>query len=272
MNEHEPEADPALDPEQEARVRVAARRPRCGAATQRDARPTWRPGSTRPWPVLRGRAERSPGETRERRTPAPAVGPPRRRCRGRRHRARCGWSRRRQPRHGQLRGHSRRAGSGERREPLSPGPSDAPVPSAGRAPGSKSRALRESAEACPRRCRRSPRLPSTPMSPGSCAADAGVVTPDERSTDQPAQVRLTSEDPAPRQQSKTDALLTGRARARRSPTVPRPTRCSYDGVAAALLVHPEQDGERLVEAWTCDGDRGWTAPVTVTVRSPGDPD
>jgi hypothetical protein len=29
----------------------------------------------------------------------------------------------------------------------------------------------------------------------------------------------------------------------------------YDGTRAALVIHPAQGGERLVEAWTCGGDR-----------------
>lgn len=38
----------------------------------------------------------------------------------------------------------------------------------------------------------------------------------------------------------------------------------YDGRLAALVVHPEQDGARLVEAWTCAGDRR----LTVTTLGP----
>ncbi len=35
--------------------------------------------------------------------------------------------------------------------------------------------------------------------------------------------------------------------------VPNPV--EYDGVLAVLVVHPERDGQQLVEAWTCSGNR-----------------
>jgi hypothetical protein len=34
-----------------------------------------------------------------------------------------------------------------------------------------------------------------------------------------------------------------------------PSRVTYDGRPAVLVVHPLRDGRRLVEAWTCTGDR-----------------
>jgi hypothetical protein len=150
---------------------------------------------------------------------------------------------------------SRGAASGETR--LSQAPSDAPVPSAGAGvtPGSKSRALRESAEAV----RTLPALTTASFHAdvaGLLRTDTGVVTPDERSTDQSgAESGSTSEEPSAPQQSKTDALLT---RACPGPAVTdgaaaNPVR--VDGSLAVLLVHPEKDGEQLVEAWTCDGDR-----------------
>ena len=47
----------------------------------------------------------------------------------------------------------------------------------------------------------------------------------------------------------------------------------YDGSPAALVVRPEQGGERLVEAWTCSGDRRLdSATVPVGVPTPGKSD
>jgi hypothetical protein len=34
-----------------------------------------------------------------------------------------------------------------------------------------------------------------------------------------------------------------------------PSRVTYDGRPAVLVIHPLRDGRRLVEAWTCTGDR-----------------
>lgn len=51
----------------------------------------------------------------------------------------------------------------------------------------------------------------------------------------------------------------------------------YDGTPAALVVHPERDGARLVDAWTCAGDRllnRTQVPVTKDTSgqsSPGNP-
>ena len=49
----------------------------------------------------------------------------------------------------------------------------------------------------------------------------------------------------------------------------------YDGSPAALVVRPEQEGERLVEAWTCSGDRrldSATVPVGVPTSGKSDSD
>ena len=48
----------------------------------------------------------------------------------------------------------------------------------------------------------------------------------------------------------------------------------YDGSPAALVVQPEKEGTRLVEAWTCGGDRlldSATVPVGVPTSGKVDP-
>ena len=164
--------------------------------------------------------------------------------------------------------------------PLSPAPSEAPVPSAGSAesPGSEARTLRESAGAV----RALPAVTTASFDTDVAALlrRGAVVTPGERTagrpsdqsgdqpTDQPtdrprADVRgSTSGDsqgsrPPPRAGPERCSVP---ARARRSPTAPWPTRCASTASSPCWWSIPAKDGEQLVEAWTCQGDRGWTAP------------
>ena len=136
----------------------------------------------------------------------------------------------------------------------SQGPSDAPVPSAGSgvSPGSKARALRESADAL----RTLPALTTASFDTdvaGLLRTDPGVVTPG--SAGQSGAGSGATQEPRATQRSKTEAQLT---RACPGPAVTdgavaNPVR--VDGALAVLLVHPAKDGEQLVEAWTCAGDR-----------------
>ena len=142
--------------------------------------------------------------------------------------------------------------------PSSQGPSESPVPStgSGATPGSKARSLRESADALLA-------LPAVTRATfdtdvaGLLRTDTSLTTPAERAADQSgvdagAGSGSTSETtPQPR----GEALL---ARECPGPTVSdgavaNPVR--LDGVLSVLLVHPAKDGEQLVEAWTCAGDR-----------------
>jgi hypothetical protein len=43
----------------------------------------------------------------------------------------------------------------------------------------------------------------------------------------------------------------------------------YDGTRAALVIHPAHDGKRLVEAWTCGGDRLLDSARIPTIHEPG---
>ena len=149
--------------------------------------------------------------------------------------------------------------------PSSQAPSEAPVPSAGAVatPGSKARALRESAGAV----RALPAVTTATFAEdvtGLLRTGSALTTPAERAADQSGDGSdsgsgsgsgSTSGQPEADQQLRAESRL---ARVCPGPAVSdgavaNPVR--LDGTLSVLLVHPAKDGEQLVEAWTCDGDR-----------------
>ena len=135
-------------------------------------------------------------------------------------------------------------------------PTGAPVPSAGSGatPGSKSRALRESADAV----RALPAVTSAAFAGDVVRLlrqDASLVTPAERAAESGEESGTASPAPGAAQRSQDEALLTQECPgpAVTGGAVANPVR--VDGALAVLLVHPPKGGEQLVEAWTCAGDR-----------------
>ncbi len=99
-----------------------------------------------------------------------------------------------------------------------------------------------------------------------------LVTPEERPS---PQARLES-TPHQDTHAPTPSDNLGRAGCDGPPVhdgaEPNPVR--YDGHPAVLLIHPLEAGRRLVEAWTCAGDRrlasaSLAAPGTGTATEPG---
>ncbi len=193
-------------------------------------------------------AERAEPEERDpggRRTPAPAVDHPRRRGRCRRHRDRRRRGRRRQPRPVRravglhdLRRRSRQQQGGV------PGRLGSAV-----RPPLRLRPTGSWAGTCP----------SSVRPPSTREATRLARTSAPPSTTSAAQ-RKAAEDSAG-----GDTAVGGLSRADGGRQAQHLV-VLYDGTPAALVVHPAKDGERLVEAWTCGGDRrldSATVPVGV---------
>ena len=112
------------------------------------------------------------------------------------------------------------------------------------------------------RCRRSPRPPSHADVAGLLRTDTSVVTPDERSADQSGAESGSTSGGRPRPPSSPRPMpcSPGRARARRSPTVPWPTRCASTGRWPCCSSIPR----RTASSWSRPGPAtatdGWTAP------------
>jgi hypothetical protein len=83
-------------------------------------------------------------------------------------------------------------------------------------------------------------------------ASTQVVTPERRS---PSADAGSGGTPDPPTTTGGQALKAGACAGPKTTdgAVPNPIR--YDGQLAVLVVHPERDGGRLVQAWTCAGDR-----------------
>ena len=262
-DEHDADPDDVTsDPEPRNRTRIRALLAELGSGSRRraDARPRWRPGSTRRSPARcrarsRRGAERGPVDGRQ-------VVPLRRRWAPRAAAAAAavivlGRRRRRRGQPRRLQRSSERHLRQRRRIGARGGAAQdgvAGLGAASTAPPSIPRQPRIARATSPL-LRRSG-VASTADVRAAAAAGAPAQ---RRAVRQPAQERDAGRAPV-------SAAIPSLPRTE-SPTAPPPRTVLYDGRRAVLVVHPERGGERLVEAWTCDGDRGSTAPASTPSRS-----